>query len=221
MELLHTAHVPAGDGPFPTVIALHGWGASAHDLFGLAPYLHGGKAIVLCPQGPLAFDAGGGIPGYGWFPLSSGAGFDPALFERALMTLRSFIHEAVQRYPVEARKVVLLGFSQGGVMAYALGLREPARFAGIAALSAWLPDPLASSIPQQAEHAGLPVLVLHGTEDPMIGVERARESRAALLRLGVAASYHEYEMGHEIRPEALQDLLVWLEDKVLQPVRLF
>jgi phospholipase/carboxylesterase len=127
----------------------------------------------------------------------------------------------VTRYPVEKRKVVLLGFSQGGVMAYALGLREPARFAGIAALSSWLPDPLASSIPKQPEHDGLPVLVQHGTEDPMIGIERARESRAALLRLGVGASYHEYEMGHEIRPEALQDLLVWLEDKVLQPVRLF
>lgn len=221
MELLHAAHVPAGDGPFPTVIALHGWGASAHDLFGLAPYLHGGEAVVLCPQGPLAFDTGGGVPGHGWFPLTSGAGFDPALFERALVTLRGFVDEAVTRYPVEKRKVVLLGFSQGGVMAYALGLREPARFAGIAALSSWLPDPLASSIPKQPEHDGLPVLVQHGTEDPMIGIERARESRAALLRLGVGASYHEYEMGHEIRPEALQDLLVWLEDKVLQPVRLF
>ena len=221
MELLHTAHVPAGDGPFPTVIALHGWGASAHDLFGLAPYLHGGEAIVLCPQGALAFDTGGGVPGYGWFPLSGGATFDPALFERALATLRGFVDEATARYPVEKRKIVLMGFSQGGVMAYALGLRDPARFAGIAALSSWLPDPLASSIPQQPEHAGLPVLVQHGTEDPMIAIERARESRAALLRLGVSASYHEYEMGHEIRPEALQDLVVWLEDKVLQPVRLF
>ena len=47
------------------------------------------------------------------------------------------------------------------------------------------------------------------------------EELAALLRLGVAATYHEYEMGHEIRPEALRDLLTWMEDKVLQPVRLF
>jgi phospholipase/carboxylesterase len=221
MELLHTAQVPAGDGPFPTVIALHGWGANAHDLFGLAPYLHGGEAIVLCPQGPLAFDIGGGVPGYGWFPLGDGASFDPALFEKAVATLRRFVDEALARYPVEKRKVLLLGFSQGGVMAYALGLRDPARFAGLAALSSWLPDPLASSIAQQPEHAGLPVLVQHGTEDPMIPVDRARESRAALLRLGVAATYHEYEMGHEIRPEALQDLVTWMEDKVLQPVRLF
>ena len=130
MELLHTAHVPAGDGPFPTVIALHGWGASAHDLFGLAPYLHGGEALVLCPQGPLAFDTGGGVPGYGWFPLSSGASFDPALFERALATLRGFVSEVLTRYPADARKVALMGFSQGGVMAYALALREPDPFIG-------------------------------------------------------------------------------------------
>lgn len=220
MELLYTAHVPAGDGPFPTVIALHGWGASAHDLLGLAPYLHGGEALVLCPQGPLAFDIGGGVPGYGWFPLSGGASFDPALFEKAVVTLRRFVDEVLTRYPVERRKVVLLGFSQGGVMAYTLGLRDPARFSGIAALSSWLPGPLASSITLAPEHAGLPVLVQHGTQDTMIAVDRARESRAELLRLGVGLSYHEYEMGHEIRPEALQDLLVWLDDKVLQPVRL-
>ena len=53
MELLHTAHVPAGDGPFPTLVALHGWGASAHDLLGLAPWLLGGEALVLCPQGEV------------------------------------------------------------------------------------------------------------------------------------------------------------------------
>ena len=56
MELLHTAYVPAGDGPFPTILALHGWGASAQDLIGLAPLLHGGEALVVCPQGPVAFE---------------------------------------------------------------------------------------------------------------------------------------------------------------------
>lgn len=221
MELLHTAHVPAGDGPFPTILALHGWGANAHDLFGLAPYLHGGEALVLCPQGPLAFDIGDGVPGYGWFPLSGGAAFDAAEFERALDTLGRFVDEAVARYPVEKRKLVLMGFSQGGVMAYALALRDPARYAGLAALSSWLPGPLAASMPRMPEHEMLPVLVQHGTSDPMIPVDRARESRDALRGLGVSLAYSEYEMGHEIRPEALRDLLTWLEDKVLQPVKLF
>ena len=53
MELLHTVHVPVGHGPIPSVIAVHGWGANAHDLLGLAPYLHAGHALVVCPEGPL------------------------------------------------------------------------------------------------------------------------------------------------------------------------
>src|SRR5258708_16402461 len=68
-ELLYTAHVPGGEGPFPTLFLLHGWGASPHDLLGLAPLLHGGRALVLCPQGPVVVPIGGGERGYGWVPL--------------------------------------------------------------------------------------------------------------------------------------------------------
>jgi len=209
MELLHTAHVPAGDGPFPTIVTLHGWGASAHDLLGLAPFLQRGSALVLCPEGPVSFEIGPGVVGHGWFPLA---------FQRGADLLRRFLDEAVARYPIDRRKLVLLGFSQGGVMAYDIALREPRRFAGLVALSSWLPAPLVP--PKQPEHEGFPVLVVHGTEDPMIPVERARESRDALIRLGVGLTYREFEMGHEIRPEALRDLVRWLDEKALEPVRL-
>jgi phospholipase/carboxylesterase len=219
MELLHTLHFPAGEGPFPTILALHGWGASAHDLLGLAPYLHGGQALVLCPQGPFGFEIGPGVRGYGWFPLGD-RGLDPVEFRKGAAALRAFVDEALARYPVERRKVVALGFSQGGVMAYDLALRDPGRFAGLAALSAWLPKPLSDSIPLLPEHAGMPVLVQHGTADPMIEVARARESRDLLAARGVGLTYREYEMGHEIRPEALRDLVGWLEEKVLSPIQL-
>ncbi|HME73627.1 MAG TPA: alpha/beta fold hydrolase [Myxococcota bacterium] len=219
MELLHTVHFPAGEGPFPTILALHGWGASAHDLLGLAPYLHGGQALVLCPQGPFSFEIGPGLRGYGWFPLGD-RGLDPDEFRKGAGALRAFVDEALERYPVERRKVAVVGFSQGGVMAYDLVLREPGRFAGLAALSAWLPKPLSDSIPTLPEHTGMPVLVQHGTADEMIELARARESRDLLAARGVALTYREYEMGHEIRPEALRDLVGWLEEKVLSPIRL-
>jgi predicted esterase len=59
-SLLYTAHVPQGaEGEtLPAVIALHGWGAGAHDLLGLAPSLHGGKVLMLCPQGPVELNVG-------------------------------------------------------------------------------------------------------------------------------------------------------------------
>ena len=47
MELLYTAHIPAGDGPFPAIVVLHGWGDSAHGLIGFAPLLDGGRSIFL------------------------------------------------------------------------------------------------------------------------------------------------------------------------------
>jgi phospholipase/carboxylesterase len=218
VNLMHAAHVPAGDGPFPTIVALHGWGANAHDLLGLAPYLHGGRALVLCPQGPVAFQVGQGVVGYGWYPIvaTGGRPADPAEVMKGLDALQGFLDAALARYPADPSKLVLLGFSQGGHMAYQLGLRDPARWAGLVALSSWIPEVL----PRLPGHARLPTLVIHGSKDPMVPVERAHAARDALLSLGVPTVFREYPMGHEIRPEALRDVVAWLEEKVLTPIAL-
>lgn len=221
MDLMHTAHVPAGEGPFPTIIALHGWGASAHDLLGLAPYLHGGEAVVLCPQGAVEVPVGPGVRGYGWFPLTGGGPPDPAAMVAAREQLRHWVGEALEKYPVDRRHVVALGFSQGGVMAYELALRDPASFAGLVALSAWLPADLANAIPPQDAHELLPTLVIHGAKDPMIPVQRAQESRQILqAKLGIDATYREFEMQHEINADALRTLVTWLEEKVFSVIQL-
>jgi phospholipase/carboxylesterase len=220
MELLYTAHVPPGDGPHPALIALHGWGASAHDLIGLAPVINGGEALVLCPQGPVAFPIAQGVPGYGWWPISPGREMDPAAFERARARLRKFIDGVFARYPIERRKIVVLGFSQGAVMAYDLVLSEPERFAGLVALSSWLPEPIDRAIPPNEALRNFPALVIHGTQDPMIPVARGQESRQRLIARGLNVHYREYSMQHEIRPEALRELVTWLDEKVFRPIRL-
>jgi phospholipase/carboxylesterase len=212
VNLLHTAHVPSGEGPFPTIFALHGWGASAHDLLGLAPLLCDGEALVLCPQGPVRFEIGPGAFGYGWFPLTRGGPLDPAEFDKGIAALTSFQGAALARYPIDPERFVILGFSQGGVMAYDLALREPARCAGLVALSSWLPQGLAGELPERPDRGRLPVLVMHGSRDPMIPVEMGRASRDTLGELGVAPRYREYDMGHEIAREALQDLVDWLDE---------
>ena len=220
MELLYTAHVPAGDGPFPTIFLLHGWGASAHDLIGLAPILHGGRALVLCPQGPIVLQPGPGMLGYGWFPLSQGRPPDPTAIRMAQGLVEIFLDDACEKYPVDRTKIVLAGFSQGGFMAYQIALSDPARFAGLLAMSSWLPDELAAQIEPQPAHAALQTLVVHGTKDPMVSIDRAYTSRDALLRLKVPTVFREYEMAHEIRPEALREIVGWLEQKVFSPVSL-
>ena len=220
MDLLHAAHVPAGEGPFPTVLALHGWGASAHDLIGLAPILNRGEALVLSPQGPVGIRIPNGPVGYGWYPLGEGAQGDPAEVTRASELVLAFLDAAQERYPIDPRKIVLLGFSQGGALAFDLALRDSSRFAGMAGLSCWLSSQLAEQIQPESAHQSLPVLLVHGTEDPMVPVERAREARQRLTALGVALTYREYEMGHEISVEALRDIVTWLDEKALNPIQL-
>jgi phospholipase/carboxylesterase len=220
MNLIHAVFEPAGEGPHPTILALHGWGANAFDLLGLAPLWAGGRLLVIAPQGPLVVPFGPSPEhghGYGWFPITMGAPPDPAAFTAAVDELRAFLLAAQQRYPIDPRKLVVLGFSQGGVMAYALALNEPERFAGLAALSAWLPPALVQSVgPTRREQ--LPTLVQHGTRDPLIDVARARESVETLRALGVPLTYREYEMEHEISADSLGDLIAWLQDKVLSPI---
>jgi phospholipase/carboxylesterase len=213
-NLLYTAHVPAGEGPFPTLLLLHGWGASAHDLIGLAPLIHGGKALVLCPQGTVEIPIGGGARGYGWFPLSPGHPPDVEAFRRAAAMLREFVEASETRYPIDRRRTVVAGFSQGGMMAYDLGLREAGRVAGLIALSSWLPEQLAADLPRTPALEGFQVLVVHGRNDSMIPVERARESREILRSLGVTLTYREFDMDHEISPEALRLIQRWLDERV-------
>ncbi|MEM7479851.1 MAG: alpha/beta hydrolase-fold protein [Acidobacteriota bacterium] len=210
MNLLHTSHIPAGSGPFPTLIALHGWGASAHDLLGLAPWLAGGKALVLCPQGQVTLPLGGGVEGYGWFPLVPGQPPSEEVFDQARQALHTFVTEARDRYPMDPERTAVLGFSQGGVMAYDLVLRSPEEFSGLAALSSWLPEPLAEAVAPRPEHRELPTLLVHGIGDAVIDIERARESRETLRRFEVSLTYREFEMEHEIRPEALTLIGDWL-----------
>src|SRR6266436_1691335 len=104
MELIHTAFEPAGDGPFPTIIAFHGWGANALDLLGLAPYIADGRVLVLCPQGPMEVPIGP-TRGYGWFPIRMGTPPEPATIEAAVAQAAAFVDFAQKRYPIEKRKL--------------------------------------------------------------------------------------------------------------------
>lgn len=216
MNLLHALYEPPADGPHPTVLALHGWGANALDLLGLAPHLAGGRFRVICPQGPVEVPLGPGV-GYGWFPLTAGSAPNPDEFSQGLDALRGFVDGALERYAVDPAKLVCLGFSQGGVMAYALGLGDPGRFSGLVALSSWLPPPLVEALPQ-ADRGQHPALIHHGERDPMIEVERGRQSVDLLRGLGVPVTYREFDMAHEINAKSLTDLSSWLQEKILSPV---
>jgi sarcosine oxidase subunit alpha len=190
MELLHTAHVPAGPGPFPTILALHGWGASAHDLLGIAPMIAGGQVLFLCPQGPTILEPAPGQRAYGWFPLTSGGEIDLASIVGARGVLEAFLEDAFEQYPIDPERLVILGFSQGGVMAYDLALGRPERFAALIALSSWLPEAIVDSLPENDDRASLATLLIHGTEDPMIAIDNAHQAGCrAVENLGLVPGF--------------------------------
>lgn len=214
MDLAHTLYEPAGSGPHPTVVALHGWGASAHDLIGVAPLLASGRVQMICPQGGLTVPLES-ASGFGWFPLTgTGQLFDAAAIARAGERVREFLARAEERYAIDPLKLVLAGFSQGGVLAYLVALSNPERFAGLAALSSWLPPPLASALAENEARRRLPTLVQHGSQDEIIAVARARQSVESLRALDVPVLYREYPMGHEISAVSLADLSTWLVETV-------
>ena len=217
MELIHTVWEPAGEGPHPTIIAMHGWGANALDLVGLAPYVAEGRFMIICPQGPLEVPIGP-TRGYGWFPIRMGGSPDLDAIEAAVSSATKFVDLAVERYPVNRRKLVMLGFSQGGVMAYRMALANPARYAGLVALSTWFSPELKDAVADREALERLPTMVQHGRADDMIEIARARSSVEILRELRVPLVYREYDCGHEITADGLQDLSEFLDSKVLSPI---
>ena len=217
MRLIHTVYEPSGEGPHPTLIAMHGFGANALDLLGLAPYIADGRFLVICPQGPMEVPIGP-TRGYAWFPIRMGATPDREAIDDANRMVTEFLNAALQKYPVDRKKLVVLGFSQGGMMAYRLAIRNPSKFAALVALSSYFPPDLKDEVRDPAALEALPTLVQHGRADEMIELTRARTSIEALRALKVPLTYREYDCGHEITSEGLQDLSNFLVEKVLEPI---
>ena len=218
MKLTHAIFEPQGEGPHPTILALHGWGANPLDLLALAPYLCGGRFLVVCAQGTIEVPIGPDAIGYGWFPLRLGDPPSIPAFLSARESVEDFLDESMKRYPIDPKKLVALGFSQGGALAYALGLNRPERFAAVVAISTWLPEELLDRDLLSEAKDKPAILVQHGSRDDLVDINRARESVEKLRELRLPITYREYDIGHEISPRSLGDLSVWLEEKVLSPI---
>lgn len=206
MEFAHAVWHPGGAGPMPALFAIHGHGAHGQDLMGLAPFLGGGRAMLICPEAPYILQPG--MLSYTWFDSAAPGRRSPEEFTRITDLVRSFIDAAITRYDVDPQRVALIGFSQGGSIAYHLGLAEPARWRGVAALSTWLPEET-EAVADRARVGDLTLLVQHGSQDPVVEVDRARDSRTRLEALGARPDYREYPMAHQIANDSLRDLAAW------------
>jgi phospholipase/carboxylesterase len=200
---------PAAGEPEGALVLLHGRGADEHDLYPLLDVLDPERRLLgLTPRAPLQLPPGG----WHWYRLGGIPTPDPVTFHDSVPLLAALLDEL----PVPLDRVVLGGFSQGGVMSWAMSLgpgRTPP--AGVIALSCFLPRVEGWPLTLTGLN-GLPVLVAHGSLDPVIAVEFGHEARDALVGAGADVRWHESPVPHTIDPELLPGLRAFVSD-VLPP----
>src|SRR5262249_20837296 len=153
------------------------------------------RFLILSLRAPLVR----GPESFAWFNvqfLPQGFAIDPDQLRQSRDRILAFIGEAVEAYGADPERVYLLRFSQGAIMALTTLLSSPIALAGVAALSGRIPPEVIPWIAPQAELAGAPVLVIHGTLDSVIPVDYARRAREVLQALPVDLTYIEYPLPH-------------------------
>jgi phospholipase/carboxylesterase len=107
-------------------------------------------------------------------------------------------------------RIVIAGFSQGGVIALQTGLRQPERIAGVMSLSAYLPLPSKIEKERHAANRNVPIFLGHGIADTMVPLSLGIASRDQLQKLGYEIDWHQYPMPHSVCAEELEDISAWL-----------
>lgn len=197
----------------PLVIFLHGFGSNEEDLFGLKDLLPQGWTY-LSVRAPMLVDNGG----YRWFARKAGEGDydgETADLQRSASLIEDFVAKATAKYHTRSDRVFLVGFSQGAIMAYEVGLRRPGTLRGIAALSGSLLPVLKAELKPDERLGELAIFIGHGTLDQALPYASATRANEALQGIGLNPEFHGYPgMIHTVGEAEAQDLKHWLENSV-------
>ncbi|MBP6596364.1 MAG: dienelactone hydrolase family protein [Arenimonas sp.] len=217
MTLLDTVEKETGPAPQWSIVWLHGLGADGNDFAPIVPELlrPGWPAIrFVFPHAPVrAVTINGGARMRAWYDIRN-LEIDQRADEQGVRESIAQVEVLVARENergVPSERVLLAGFSQGGAIALAAGVRREAALGGIVALSTYLP--MASTTAGEATRAGLatPVFMAHGAQDPVVPEALGLRSRAALQALGMAIDWRSYPMPHSVCAEEIRDLGDWLQ----------
>ena len=211
MTLAH-AERPAEGKPEGALVLFHGRGADEHDLEPLADVLDPERRLLaVFPRGPLSLPPGGAH----WYVVREVGFPDPDTFLPTFADASRWLDAFSARSGIPPDRTILGGFSQGAVMAYALGLgRGRPRPAAVVALSGFAPRvagfelDLAPPLP--------PIAIGHGTYDPVISVEFGRAAHALLRDAGAPVLFRESPLPHAIDPRFLSEIRPWLGEALAQ-----
>ena len=201
MTLTHLTR-PARGEPEGLLVLMHGRGSDERDLFPLLDVIDPERRLLgVTPRGPLALPPGGAH----WYAFYRMGYPDPETFSATFPQLVEWLDGL--GFPPE--RTVLGGFSQGGMMTYALGLAQGRPHpAALIALSAFMPT--VPGFELDLESPLPPVAIGHGTYDDVIPVEWGRAARDRLVEVGADVLYRESPMGHSVDPAFLGEIARWL-----------
>jgi phospholipase/carboxylesterase len=207
MSLTYRTRPAVGD-PEGLLVLFHGRGADEHDLFPVLDLLDPERRLLgVTPRGPLSLPPGGAH----WYALGGLGTPDPETFRPTYEAATAWLDGLARETGIPPEKTAVGGFSQGGVMTYALGLAKGRpRPAALIALSGFIPSvpgfdvDLTAPFPQ--------IAIGHGTYDPVIGVEWGRRAKTQLEGAGADPLYREYPLPHTIDPRFVVELQPWLAD---------
>ena len=212
MSLHHVVRPPKAPSERPPLaLLLHGLGADEHDLFGLAPWLDP-RLVVVSVRAPRE-----AVPmGYSWFDIDwteEPPRIDLGHVVQSRETLVDFARRTAERHGADPSRIFLVGFSQGSTMAMACAMSHPHLFRGVVAHS----GRACFRVQPTDAHPrvrGFPVLLQHGSADPVVPVSYGHDAREVLSNLGMDVSFGEYPIGHEISSQSLADLAGWLTGQI-------
>ena len=195
----------------PTIFLLHGFGSNMQDLFALTPFFgEGWNCISLQASIQIQYD------GWGWAEL------DPMNIRRLPKPEQIVMHfdmisksieQTIDELELDKEKINLLGFSQGASLSIYCGLESPEKFKTVVALCGYVPEDNIRQEIDRSEERDIEILMGNGTLDQMVTLPIAQASRDYLNSIGISLHYNEYESGHTIPNDCLNDTIQWLNQK--------
>ncbi|MFY8188855.1 MAG: alpha/beta hydrolase [Flavobacterium sp.] len=195
----------------PLVLLLHGYGSNEQDLFSFANELPA-EAYVISVRAPyhLSFEANA----FAWYAINFGADnskfSDVKQAKESLLVLKNLIDELLIKFPIDANDVTLMGFSQGAILSYALGLSYPEKIRRIVAMSGYFNPEMVLETQTDKVYDSLQIFASHGLVDEVIPISWAEQSLELLKPFHIPLSFHSYPVGHGVAPQNFADILNWL-----------
>jgi phospholipase/carboxylesterase len=207
-----TIELNPGRAPRASVIILHGLGADGTDFLPVADEIDlsaAGPVRWVFPRAPVRrVTANGGAAMRAWYDILEFGGSareDEAGLRESFGAVHALLDREVER-GIAAERIVLAGFSQGCAITLGAGLRYGRRLAGLVGMSGYLPLASTLAAERHGANAATPVMLAHGTRDPLVGVSRGHAARDTLGALGNPVSWHEYPIEHSVCMEEIGDL---------------